>query len=154
MSAHLPSLVQARGCMAGDPAACVGAVGMTLERALAMGMGLALAGHTDHLLRDALAASLAVEVFVFVWGATQPPHEDLPSHTAVIEGNIPGIAATWFARSLIASVGVYALGEREHPLRKGMAATAAVEVVILAWAARNRRRARREALQAAQEGVE
>lgn len=69
ITAVLPSGSSALSLVQGRPGAIGGVFLHTMLRAGLIGAGLAIAGERKHLVRNALAGSLAVEAFVlgFMW---------------------------------------------------------------------------------------
>jgi hypothetical protein len=81
--AALPSGSSAADLLDGDWSALPAVAGYTLARAALVGSGLLVAGERTHVVRNAVAGALAIEVFVLAWaawkkrirdrvGATQP----------------------------------------------------------------------------------
>lgn len=67
--AALPSGQAAYNLVSGDWGAFLPVVGTTVMRSSLIGIGMALAGERKHLVRNAVAGGLAVEVFVLAWAA-------------------------------------------------------------------------------------
>jgi len=67
--AALPSGSSAAALVGGDLSALPIAVGHTLVRAALVGTGLLIAGEREHVIRNAVAGSLAIEAFVLGWAA-------------------------------------------------------------------------------------
>jgi len=74
-SAALPSGTSAYRLMSGDPAGLMGVVGHTLGRSVLVGVGMAVAGERQHLIRNATAGALGIEAFVLAWAAWKV-HQD------------------------------------------------------------------------------
>lgn len=67
--AALPSGSSASALIGGDWSALPLAVGHTLLRSMLVGTGLLVAGEREHVIRNAVAGSLAIEAFVLGWAA-------------------------------------------------------------------------------------
>ena len=67
--AALPSGSSAEALVGGDWKALPLAVGHTIVRAALVGAGLFAAGERAHVVKKAVAGSLAIETFVLVWAA-------------------------------------------------------------------------------------
>lgn len=67
--AALPSGSSAAALIDGDWNALPVAVGHTIVRAALVGAGLVVAGERTHVIRNAVAGSLAIETFVLGWAA-------------------------------------------------------------------------------------
>ena len=67
--AALPSGSSAAALVGGDMSALPLAVGHTIVRAALVGAGLIVAGERSHVIRNAVAGSLAIETFVLAWAA-------------------------------------------------------------------------------------
>lgn len=70
--AALPSGRAAFDLVHGDPKAAVPVVGYTLLRSLLIAGGLYVAGEREHLMRNAIAGAIGIEVYVLLWAALQP----------------------------------------------------------------------------------
>ena len=75
--AALPSGQAAFDLLAGKWSAIGPVVGYTLARSVLVGLGMAVAGEREHIVRNAVAGALAIEGFVLVWAllknGTTPP---------------------------------------------------------------------------------
>ena len=60
----------------------VGVVGSSLLRALLIAGGLYVVGERDHLIRNALGASAAIELFVLAWVAKKNAEASQPTGAA------------------------------------------------------------------------
>lgn len=109
---------------------CTPAMMHTLQRAVLMGMGMAIAGQRKHLIRNALAGSAAVTAFIGWWVSTHP-NQPLPSVIAVRRGDLPGMAASLAGRAAIVGGGLRLAGEAAHTTRDSIAAVAAIELGLL-----------------------
>lgn len=69
MCPALPSGSSAVALLNGDPGALPIAIGHTLLRSVLVGAGLLVAGERTHVVRNAIAGSLAIETFVLAWAA-------------------------------------------------------------------------------------
>jgi hypothetical protein len=67
--AALPSGSAAVDLMGGDLRALPAVVATTAARAALIGAGMAVAGERAHVVRNAVAGALAIEVFVLGWAA-------------------------------------------------------------------------------------
>jgi hypothetical protein len=67
----LPSASSALAFVQGQPGSFLPVVGHTLARAGLIGVGLALAGQKEHLVRSAIMGSLSIEAFVLFWANYQ-----------------------------------------------------------------------------------
>lgn len=67
--AALPSGSSAAALLSGDMSALPLAVAHTVLRAGLVGAGLLVAGERTHVVRNAVAGSLAIEAFVLSWAA-------------------------------------------------------------------------------------
>ena len=67
--AALPSGSSAAALLSGDMSALPIAVAHTVVRAALVGAGLLIAGERAHVIRNAVAGSLAIETFVLGWAA-------------------------------------------------------------------------------------
>jgi len=67
--AALPSGSSAAALVGGDWSALPLAVGHTILRAALIGSGLIVAGERAHVVRNAVAGTLAIETFVLAWAA-------------------------------------------------------------------------------------
>jgi hypothetical protein len=67
--AALPSGTSAADLLSGDLRALPIAVAHTVVRAALIGTGLLVAGERVHVVRNAVAGSLAIETFVLGWAA-------------------------------------------------------------------------------------
>jgi hypothetical protein len=65
----LPSGSSAVALLSGDMSALPVAIGHTILRAGLVGSGLLIAGERAHVIRNAIAGSLAIETFVLGWAA-------------------------------------------------------------------------------------
>lgn len=65
----LPSGSSAVALLGGDLSALPGVIGYTAVRGALIGAGLFVAGEREHLVRNAAAGALAIEVFVLGWAA-------------------------------------------------------------------------------------
>lgn len=73
--ASLPSSTAAADLLHGNPGGLAGVVLSTAGRAALIGAGLYVAGEREHLVRNAVAGALAIEVFVLTWIATHDGDE-------------------------------------------------------------------------------
>jgi len=73
--AALPSGSSAVAVVSGDWSALPLAVAHTVLRAGLVGAGLLVAGERTHVVRNAVAGSLAIEAFVLGWAAWKLHHE-------------------------------------------------------------------------------
>jgi len=73
--AALPSGSSASALLNGDPGALPIAIGHTLLRSVLVGTGLMVAGERAHVVRNAIAGSLAIETFVLGWAAWKLRHD-------------------------------------------------------------------------------
>lgn len=69
LGSDLPSGTAAKALVRGDAGALGPVIGYTLLRAGLIGAGLYAAGDRQHLVQHAVAASVAVEIFVLIWAA-------------------------------------------------------------------------------------
>ena len=67
--AALPSGSSAATLLGGDWSALPGVVGYTLVRGALIGAGMLVAGERKHVVRNAVAGTLAIEAFVLGWAA-------------------------------------------------------------------------------------
>lgn len=66
-SAPLPSAESAAALVRNEPGA-IGSVARDVAlRGVLIGIGMAALGQRDHLIRNALGGSLAIEAFVLIW---------------------------------------------------------------------------------------
>lgn len=63
----LPSGRKAFDLVSGDMSALIPSIAFTAVRAGIIGVGLAVVGERRHLIRNAVAGAVAVEVFVLAW---------------------------------------------------------------------------------------
>jgi hypothetical protein len=63
----LPSSRSALAFVRNEPGSFWPVVGHTLGRAALIGVGLAVAGERDHIVRKAVAGAMAIESFVLIW---------------------------------------------------------------------------------------
>src|SRR5262249_53840927 len=90
------------------------------------------------LVKQSLGASLAIEAFVFGWGALSDC-QPLPSDSAAQSllkgesGSVLHVLGTMAARSVIAAVGIGLAGEKDigESGKKANAGVTAIEAVIL-----------------------
>lgn len=124
--------------MQGDIDGCVSSAGVVVTRSLLLAVGMAAAGQRKGLVRKALAGSLAVQTFVWLWSAgnlIDGEPATLPSSAAVLSGNPLSIVYTYLARALMVGGGMYLAGERDNLTRNALAGTAAIEISVMTWAA-------------------
>lgn len=69
MFEQLPSETAAKALVRGEPGALFDVIYWTAFRATLIGAGLYAAGERSHLVRNAVAGALAVELGVLVWAA-------------------------------------------------------------------------------------
>jgi hypothetical protein len=67
--AALPSGSAAFDLVSGDWSAIVPVIGYTAARAALIGIGMAVAGEREHIVRNAVGGAIAIEGFVLVWAA-------------------------------------------------------------------------------------
>jgi hypothetical protein len=67
--AALPSGQAAAKLVAGDWEAIVPVIGYTAVRGALIAVGLAVAGEREHIVRNAISGTLAIETFVLGWAA-------------------------------------------------------------------------------------
>lgn len=66
----LPSGTSAYKLMSGDLKGGIpGVIGHTVGRATLIGIGLAVAGEREHIVRNAIAGAVGIEAFVLAWAA-------------------------------------------------------------------------------------
>lgn len=90
-SAALPSGTSAYQLMSGDLKGLVGVVGHTIGRSVLVGVGMAIAGERQHLIRNSLGGALGIEAFVLVWAAWKA-HQD-KSAAAQSSGSESGLSS-------------------------------------------------------------
>lgn len=129
---NFPTADAARRCLSGD---CGDSLKWTASRALMLGLGMYLLGEDKQIVRRAIAGSLSVQSFVFLWTllTRNQDRATLPSVDAVESQDILGIGATYIVRSVLVGLGMYAAGIRDNLVRDALAGTAFVEMGILAW---------------------
>ena len=64
---QLPSSRSALAFVRGEDGATASVIGHTLGRAALIGVGLAIAGEREHLVRNSLMGAMAIESFVLLW---------------------------------------------------------------------------------------
>ena len=139
MNAKFPSAAAAEDCLTGVPGGCVRSAGWVLQRSLLLGAGMYLAGERTHLLPKVLVSSLAVQAVVMTDTALRSPEArgQVLSSLAALSGSPVAILATWLGRATIVWAGLRAAGYQQHAWRNALAGTAAIEAVVLAWAAKH-----------------
>lgn len=138
MSAPFPSAKAASDCLEGVPGGCLRSAGWVAQRSLLLAAGMALAGERQNLPRKVLTASLAVQAVVMTdtW-LRDPAHRgQVLSSMAALSGSPVGIVATWLGRASIVWLALKATGQGKNAWRNALAGTAAIEAVVLAWAAK------------------
>lgn len=69
---QLPSEMAAKALVRGEPGALLDVIYWTALRAALIGAGLYAVGERSHIVRNAVAGALAVELGVLVWAAKDP----------------------------------------------------------------------------------
>lgn len=127
--------------MQGDLDGCASSAGVVVTRAMLLAAGMAAAGERKGLVRKAIAGSLAVHTFVWLWSASNligGERATLPSSEAVLQGHPLSILYTYLARSMMVGTGLYLARQRDNLTRNALAGTAAIEISVLLWAHRTK----------------
>lgn len=69
LGSDLPSGTAAKALVKGEPGALGPVIGYTLLRSVLIGAGLYAAGQRQQLVKSAVSASVAIELFVLWWAA-------------------------------------------------------------------------------------
>lgn len=133
-----PSGEHAKALIEGKPGGLAGSIEWSLRRSMLLALGMYAAGERNQVVKKAVIGSVGVEAMVIAcvlaYGKAEPP-----SATAALDGDVLKILATYLVRSSVVAGSLYLAGEKDNVWRNAFAGCAAIETVVLYWAAQCRK---------------